>query len=157
MSILSAKTKIRFQDCDPFRHLNNGRYVDYFLNAREDQVRDAYGLNIYDLAIQKQEGWVVSTSHIAYFRPAMPFENVIVETQTIEYSDYNLKVEFRMYDEHKKTLKAFMWMDFVFIDLKTGRVKKHGDDLLAIFKQALLTVDQDDFVTRRLTLKEYNS
>lgn len=28
----------RFQDCDPFSHLNNARYIDYFLNAREDQL-----------------------------------------------------------------------------------------------------------------------
>ncbi len=25
---------IRFQDCDPFGHLNNARYIDYFVNAR---------------------------------------------------------------------------------------------------------------------------
>ena len=29
---------VRFQDCDPFGHLNNARYIDYFLNARQDQI-----------------------------------------------------------------------------------------------------------------------
>ena len=40
---LESTTKIRFQDCDPFRHLNNARYTDYFMNAREDQLAQFYG------------------------------------------------------------------------------------------------------------------
>ncbi len=151
--ILSSKAMIRFQDCDPFRHLNNGRYVDYMLNAREDQVFAAYGLKIYDLAIKEQLGWVVSTSQIAYFRPALPFENVVLESQAIEFSPYNLKVEMRMFDEAHKKLKAFMWMDFVFIDLKTGRVTQHTENLMKLFEEACLGVDEPDFGARRLALK----
>ena len=33
-----SKSIIRFQDCDPLRHLNNAKYFDYFFNAREEQV-----------------------------------------------------------------------------------------------------------------------
>jgi len=151
--ILSSTATIRFQDCDPFRHLNNARYVDYMLNAREDQVYEAYGLKIYDLAVKEKMGWVVSTSQTAYFKPAIPFEKVILESQTFEYSQYNLKVEFRMYDEHRKKLKAFIWMDFVFIDLKTGKVTPHTDDLMDLFKSAYLPIDEKNFDARRLALK----
>jgi len=35
--ILQSTYQVRFQDSDPFRHLNNARYLDYFVNAREDQ------------------------------------------------------------------------------------------------------------------------
>ncbi len=35
--VLTSQAIIRFQDCDPYAHLNNGRYLDYFMNAREDQ------------------------------------------------------------------------------------------------------------------------
>ena len=45
--ILSSTAVIRFQDCDPYAHLNNGRYLDYFMNAREDQLLKMYGFNIY--------------------------------------------------------------------------------------------------------------
>ena len=44
--LLESSHLIRFPDCDPFNHLNNARYLDYFINAREDQVWDAYGINI---------------------------------------------------------------------------------------------------------------
>ena len=33
-----SSSLIRFQDCDPLRHLNNAKYFDYYFNAREDQV-----------------------------------------------------------------------------------------------------------------------
>ncbi|HHB79191.1 MAG TPA: acyl-CoA thioesterase [Saprospiraceae bacterium] len=151
--ILSSTAIIRFQDCDPFRHLNNGRYVDYMLNAREDQVRDAYGLKIYDLAVKEQLGWVVSTSQIAFLSPALPFEKVLLESQAIAYSPYNLMVEFRMFDEHRKQLKAFMWMDFVFIDLKKGKVTAHTPELMDLFETAILPVTEKDFGARRLALK----
>lgn len=36
--IIESKVKIRFPDCDPFNHLNNSKYIDYFINAREDQL-----------------------------------------------------------------------------------------------------------------------
>lgn len=150
---LQSTATIRFQDCDPFRHLNNSRYVDYMLNAREDQVYEAYGLKIYDLAVNEKLGWVVSTSKIAYFRPALPFEKVVLESQEIEFSPYNLKVELRMFDEHRKKLKAFMWMDFVFIDLKTGRVTPHTEQLMELFKSAVNPLEEKDFDARRLALK----
>ncbi len=37
---------IRFTDCDPFGHLNNGRYIDYLLNAREDHLKTEYGVDL---------------------------------------------------------------------------------------------------------------
>ena len=45
--ILSTKIKIRFQDCDPFNHLNNAKYIDYFLNVREDQILENYNIDAF--------------------------------------------------------------------------------------------------------------
>jgi len=44
--LLTKLVKIRFQDCDPFNHLNNSKYIDYFINTREDQLLEYYGLEI---------------------------------------------------------------------------------------------------------------
>ena len=68
--IPSSILTIRFQDCDPFNHLNNGRYVDYFLNAREDQLLEHYDLDIYKIARETGLCWVVSTSQIGSGWPA---------------------------------------------------------------------------------------
>lgn len=43
-----SRAVIRFQDCDPLKHLNNAKYFNYFFNSREDQVPKLYGVEIID-------------------------------------------------------------------------------------------------------------
>ena len=40
-----SRDKIRFTDCDMFGHLNNSRYLDYLINAREDHLKDFYNFD----------------------------------------------------------------------------------------------------------------
>ena len=56
--IFESECLIRFSDCDPFNHLNNSRYIDYFINAREDHLLAYHDFNLYDLAKEKKLGWV---------------------------------------------------------------------------------------------------
>ena len=43
---LESEVVARFQDCDPFGHLNNARYMDYFINIPADTqgrgLKDAF-------------------------------------------------------------------------------------------------------------------
>ena len=41
----NSNYKIRFNDCDMFGHLNNSRYLDYLINAREDHLKDYYSFD----------------------------------------------------------------------------------------------------------------
>jgi acyl-CoA thioester hydrolase len=66
VKILSSLKTIRFQDCDPFNHLNNGGYSDYFMNDREDQLIENYNLNIYKIVQKTRLSWVVKSSKIAF-------------------------------------------------------------------------------------------
>ena len=45
--IFSSEALIRFSDCDPIGHLNNQRYMDYFLNAREDHLRQYLAFDMH--------------------------------------------------------------------------------------------------------------
>ena len=65
-----TRHRVHFQDCDMLGHLNNARYLDYFLNAREDQVAAHYDLNMGELAREQQAAWVVTKHHISYLKPA---------------------------------------------------------------------------------------
>ena len=47
---------VRFSDCDPLRHLNNARYIDYMLNAREDHLKEHYQMDLADF-YKKGTGW----------------------------------------------------------------------------------------------------
>src|SRR6476660_2313010 len=96
--ILESKVKIRFHDCDPFRHLNNSRYIDYIITARGDQLIDNYGLDIYKLARETEVGWVSAQTQIAYLAPATVMEEVTIQTQLLSFSDKAVHVEALMWD-----------------------------------------------------------
>ena len=82
-----SKVLIRFSDCDPFNHLNNARYIDYFINAREDQIMANLNFNIYHYAAQHGFGWVVGKNQIAYLKPANLMENVIIDSRLLRLGD----------------------------------------------------------------------
>jgi YbgC/YbaW family acyl-CoA thioester hydrolase len=135
---LESKAVIRFQDCDPFGHLNNARYIDYFLNAREDHLASYYGFRIFEHSQSTNASWVVTKTHIAYLYPAKVMEEVVIQTCLINMSDSGLVIEALMFDKDKRHLKALLWMEFTYVSLATGRVQKHPDDLMQFFESVLV-------------------
>jgi acyl-CoA thioester hydrolase len=121
---------IRFQDCDPFGHLNNARYVDYFMNARSDQILDHYGLRL--LQEEDTKSWVVTKSQISFFAPAKMMERVRIRTHILHATERSLVVEGLMLDEKASHLKAVLWMEFTYVDLTTGRPSKHPKELMQL-------------------------
>ena len=144
----SSLMTVRFQDCDPFNHLNNGRYVDYFLNAREDHLLEHYALDIYKVARETGLSWVVSTNQIAYLRPAFLMERVLIESQLIAFGPRFVQVELRMWNMAHDELKAFCWMTFVHYDLRINKAAAHSDHYLELFRLLHLPVEADDFNAR---------
>lgn len=132
---------IRFQDCDPFGHLNNARYVDYFFNARQDQLVEHYNLSTYEPDSPAKASWVVSRTQIAYLRPAQVMEQVLIRTRLIHFSDTTLVVEGLMLDREGKQLKAFSWVEFVYVSLATGRPTSHPEELLALCRTIVVDVN----------------
>ncbi len=128
-----SKMKIRFPDCDPFNHLNNSRYIDYFLNAREDHLLASYGFDLYKLAIEKGVGWVVAQNQVAYLSPATLMETVTIQTHLLAYDDKSLLMEGLMWNENKTILRSVLWATFVHFDLKTQRSSNHNAELMELF------------------------
>ncbi len=146
--ILVNKVKVRFQDCDPFNHLNNSKYIDYFINAREDHLLENYNLDIYTMALKEGVSWVVASNQISYLRPALMMENVVIESQVISYTTKSLQVELRMYNEDKSELKSVMWSKFVHYNMKTQRTHEHADRFMKLFKEAHMPVEETIFEAR---------
>lgn len=128
-AILSAKSIIRFSDCDPFDHLNNAKYIEYFLNAREDQLLASYQFSVYEYARQTNFGWVVGQHEIAYLQPASTMETVTITSVILHWGEKDILVEFNMWDENKTKLKAVMWTRFYYFDLTTNRSAVHPAEL----------------------------
>ncbi|WP_183575587.1 acyl-CoA thioesterase [Mucilaginibacter sp. X5P1] len=154
--ILTSITKVRFQDCDPFNHLNNSKYIDYFINAREDQLLENYNLDIFRMADQESISWVVSASQICYLRPAFTMESILIDSQLIAYTSKSLMVELRMWDEKQSKLKSMLWTNFVHYNLRTQKPMDHSAELSKLFGDILLPVEQTTFEDRRNYLKQSN-
>lgn len=133
--ILESKLKIRFPDCDPFNHLNNSRYIDYIINAREDQILDHYNFDIYKMAREQGISWVVAENQIAYLSPAMLMETVTIQTQLIYCDDKSLLFEGLMWNEEKTMLKTVLWTKLVHFNLKTLKSHAHSEELMQLFRQ----------------------
>ena len=132
--IWESKSIIRFPDCDPFNHLNNARYIDYFINAREDQIMANLNLNIYQYAAQNGLGWVVSKNQIAYLKPAFLMETVIMDSTLLRLGEKEVFVEMKMWNERKDKLKSVLWSNFVHINMKTQRPENHSAELMEMFR-----------------------
>jgi YbgC/YbaW family acyl-CoA thioester hydrolase len=115
---------VRFSDCDLFGHLNNARYIDYFLNAREDHLKNAYQLSLKDF-YQQGLGWLVTSHEIYYLKPADYNENIYIQSALLKANEDSLNVEMLMMDEKKTHLKAIMRTKFVAVNIKTGKREKH--------------------------------
>ena len=118
--------RIRFSDCDSFRHLNNSRYIDYMLNAREDHLREFHSIPMESL-YQKGSGWMVAKHEIVYLAPANYSELVCIHSALVKYSEDSLLVEMAMWDEQEQQLKALLWTKFTHINMQTGKRDNHPD------------------------------
>ena len=149
--LLQSFYTVRFGDCDPFGHLNNARYIDYFLNAREDHLRDYYQLKLSDFA-KRGIGWVVSNHEIYYTRPALYNEKISIQSSLIAAGETHLLVEMLMQDENKQYNKAIMWSAFTCIYLKTGKKENHPGDFMEFAKQVVMDgVDIKEGIKGRLS------
>ena len=122
---------VRFSDCDPHGHLNNSRYFDYMLNAREDHLRENFQILFPDFLKQGMT-WVVRQHEIQYLRAAFYTEKVCITSQIIGLSESNLVVEMAMYDESETNLKAILWSHFTVIDPKTGKRREHTPEFIEL-------------------------
>lgn len=145
--VLTSKAIIRFQDCDPYAHLNNGRYLDYFMNAREDMVWKAYDFNIYEYSKTTGLGWVVTQNQIAYLRPALLMEEVTMESQLMESKPKFIQVEMRMLDSDRK-LKSLLWAQFIHVDIRQGKSIAHSAELQELFDKVCIPIVEKDFNER---------
>lgn len=140
--------KIRFNDCDLFGHLNNARYVDYFMNAREDHLKDTYDL---ELAEYYKTGlaWVVTNHEIAYLRSALYNETVTIESTLLRADNDSLLVEMLMTDKDQSHIKSIMRTKFTAINPKTGRKEQHPSEFMEWAK----TIQNSEVVTQNLQVR----
>lgn len=131
---------IKFQDCDPLGHLNNVRYLDIFLNAREEQTMQHYALNLMQLLKVHRTAWVVTNHQIAYIRPADHGKTVRIQTRIIHFDNSTVVIESLMLNESRTKLKSVCWTTYRYISTETAKPTDHTDDLMDLLE----ALDLDD-------------
>jgi YbgC/YbaW family acyl-CoA thioester hydrolase len=131
--LLESTAKIRFPDCDPFNHLNNSRYLDYIINAREDQILEAYQFDSHKIAQETGLAWVIAQHQIAYLAPAMLMEEVVIQTRMLAFNERIIQVEALMWNREKTVLKTLMWTRLAHFNLRTMRSQAHSEEFLQLF------------------------
>ena len=132
--VWESRHMVRFPDCDPFNHLNNARYIDYFINAREDHIMQNLNFNIYHFAAQHGRSWVVSKNQIAYLKPAFLMETVVIDSTLLRLGEKEVLVEMKMWNDKKDKLKSVLWVQFVHVNIQTQKPESHSQLLLDLFK-----------------------
>lgn len=120
---------IDFQDCDPFGHLNNTKYLNYIMHARTQQLKDAYGFDIYAHTQKTGNGWVVATTQLAYLAPAKFNETVRIQTRLLHKDAFRIVPEAVMKSEDGQRLHAVGWVEFVYVNIERGRPVKYEDEV----------------------------
>lgn len=151
--ILETKKRIRFQHCDPFNHLNNAEYLNYMVNAREDQLLKYYDIDIYAMGRTEGKSWVVGSNQIAYIKPAFTMETVLIQSQLLDFDDTSIQVELRMYNEDGSQLKAIMWSRYVHFNLLTQKREQHDQRFMDLFASAKYPVEARSFEERVVSFR----
>ncbi len=141
---------IRFQDCDPFGHLYNSRYIDYFINAREDHLAKYYGLDIYERQKTCKENWLISKHEIAYISPVVFREHVLIRTCLLAFTENSILMEGVMLDAEGKSLKSVLWTRFKYFSFAKRGTTQHPKNIMQLFEAISMGngIDCSDFDLR---------
>ncbi|TVR79355.1 MAG: acyl-CoA thioesterase [Saprospirales bacterium] len=150
--VLKSNHYIRFSDCDPMGHLFNIKYLNYFLDAREDQVRDGHSLDMSILAKKHRWALLVGKHQIAYLQPALINESVVITSTIIDHSPGWIIVEFLMLGKENR-IKAFMWSHFVSFDLKSQKTGPIPDEVMNLIQDSTTPKPAENFDERFLQLR----
>lgn len=121
--------KIRFNDCDLFGHLNNARYLDYFMDAREDHLKNYYDFDL-SAYYKKDMAWLVGSHEIAYLRAAQYNEQVIIQSTLLLAETSLLHFEVIMLNKSMDQLKSIMRTKLIPVNTRTGKKEQHPAEFL---------------------------
>ena len=157
MSIETKSTaKIRFIDCDPIGHLNNSKYLDYMLNAREDHVEDNYGVTYQDIIKQTGSTWVTIQNEIAYLKEVKYNHVVEITSKIIEIGSRTSTVEIIMKNPETGLVNAVLWTTVIFFNFTTRKTDVLPEHLQELFTKFLVEIPHKEFKERVIFLRNQN-
>lgn len=153
---ISSVVKVRFSDCDPIGHLNNVKYLEYMLNAREDHVENGYGFTYEEYTRKTGCTWITVQNEIAYLKEVRYNAKVVITSKTIELGDRISKVEILMKSEDGKTIHSILWLTVIYFNMKTRTSASQPEETKDLFRKFLVDLEEKDFQSRVLHFRRNN-
>lgn len=153
---ISTVVKVRFSDCDPIGHLNNVKYLEYMLNAREDHVEQFYGFTYEEYTRKTGCTWIAIQNEIAYLQEVRYNSRVVISSKTIEIQDRISKVEILMKSEDGNKIFAVLWITVIYFNMKTRKSEVQPPETIQLFSKFLVNLEQKDFQSRVEFLRHQN-
>ena len=153
---LSSVARIRFSDCDPIGHLNNVKYLEYMLNAREDHVEEGYGFTYEEYSRKTGCTWITVQNEIAYLKEVLYNVKVQITSKTIDFGDRMSKVEILMKSEDGKTIHSVLWLTILYFNMKTRTTATHPEETKELFGKFLVSLEEKDFQSRVIAMRKFN-
>jgi acyl-CoA thioester hydrolase len=135
-------------------HLYNGRYLEYFMNAREDHLLNEYDMDLYAYTAETGNTWMVVQNQISYFREARLMEEVVISSRLLKMDDIKATAEMIMFDSKKSHIKSLLWVTFIHFNVRTKSVGPLSEEMKSIFLDLLDTVEESSFDMRSERLRK---
>ena len=81
-------------------------------------------------------------------------EDIVIQSQLLQFGDSHLLVELRMLNSDKTEIKAIMWSTFVHFKLLQQKREKHSEEFMELFKQVVKPVTELSFEERVSAVKK---
>lgn len=153
---LTTVAKVRFSDCDPIGHLNNVKYLEYMLDAREDHVEDGYGFTYEEYMRRTGCTWITIQNEIAYLKEVRANQRVQISSKTIEIGERLSKVEVLMKSEDGNIIHSVLWLTVIYFNMKTRKSEKHPDETRQLFEKFLMPLEEKNFQERAAFFRNQN-
>jgi acyl-CoA thioester hydrolase len=123
--------RVRYYECDPYRHVNNATYLRYATQTAIEASADAG----YDNAKYAELGatWFIREAGIDYARPARENDTLNVKTWVHDFRRVRSRRDFEMTLAGSGEVVVRAFTDWVYLDAQTNRPVRIPAELIAAF------------------------
>src|SRR5690606_10927219 len=122
---------IRFDDLDPYMHVNSSKYLDYVISSRWNFADQVLGVTLNSL-VKRGVGFYLTKSIMNFKKPIAKVQNVTIESLVTNVEGAMLYVDYRITDGDQKVYSDGS-LHICTIDLKTNAPTSLPEDLYNLF------------------------
>ena len=127
--VLISSERVHFSHVDPYGHLNTSRYIEFFLNHRIHAAEEQIKCYTMDIVKELSLGFVVRDLNVRFVSPSFQGEVLEIASWVRLVTEQSFELSLVAASLAKRHAKAVARIEFVSVDMKTGRPTKIPNSL----------------------------